>query len=42
MLLEEREIFHSRGSDVVFSVSLLASEGKTDEGKKFTIAEGIV
>jgi len=38
---EGSEIFHSRES-VFFSVSLFASEGKTDEGKKFKIAKGTV
>ena len=39
MPLEESEILHRRG---VFSVSPIASEGKTDEEKEFTIAERTV
>jgi len=42
MPLEGSEIFHSRESVFFFSVSLFSSEGKTDEGNKFTIAEGTV
>ena len=38
---EGSEIFHSRES-IFFSVSTFASEGKTDEGKVFTIPEGTV
>jgi len=40
MLPEGSEIFHRRES--VSLVSLFASEGKTDEGKEFMIAEGTV
>ena len=41
MPLEWNEIFHRR-ERVFFSVSSIASEGKTDEVKEFTIAERIV
>ena len=40
MPLEGSEIFQRRES--VFSVSPIASEGKTDEEKEFTIAERTV
>ena len=40
MPLEGSEIFHRR--ERVFSVSPIASEGKTDEEKEFTIAERTV
>ena len=35
------EVFHSR-DNVFFFVSQFASEGKTDEGKEFMIAEGTI
>ena len=41
MPLEGSEIFRRR-ERVFFSVSPFASEGKTDEGKEFTIAEKTV
>ena len=41
MPLEGSEIFHRREREF-FSVSLFASEGKTDEVKEFTIAERTV
>ena len=41
MSLEGSEIYHRR-ERVFFSVSLIASEGKTDEVKEFTIAERTV
>ena len=41
MPLEGSEIFHRR-ERVFFSVSSIASEGKTDEVKQFTIAERTV
>jgi len=39
---EGSEIFYSRESVFFLSVSSLDSEGKTDEGKEFIIAEGTV
>ena len=41
MPLEGSEIFHRR-KRVFFAVSSIASEGKTDEVKEFTIAERTV
>ena len=37
---EGSDDFHSRENVIFFSVSPIASQGKTDEGKEFTIAEG--
>jgi len=39
---EGREIFHNRESVFFSSVSLFASEGKTDGEKEFRFAEGRV